>query len=813
MVSNEKSILTRIKNNEQVKKSIEELLYIKSELSNFEAEYLLSVALVFIREYEDNSNNKMFIEYAYFIIAKVSYKTNDYRALYDFSVNYGYFPIAKKILDLNLIPNLTMNHIFTELAIEEFSDGTKVQTLEQKNVFSAVLEDENKSVSFIAPTSYGKSELIFQHLKKNNNKDMVGIIVPTKALIDQVYRDSKAIVKDRKIIIHDQNFEPSSDHRVLAIVTQERALRLLDSGMVFDILYIDEAHELLNFDFRNGFSNRSLLLTRVINVSRAKNSELLELYLSPAIVSDESLTIRNSLKVANHKISNNLKLLDIDFLNNSGENLIYDRFLGDFIFQKEYKRTSDYIFEKSLNKNLHFLYRPKYIEEYSNILSNSLPTVFEIPSEILELIEELKLIVHPKFKLIKYLEKGLVYLHGRMPQVIKNYLLKYVRESDFITHFVANSVVLAGMNLPIDNLFYLSGYANIRDLYNLIGRVNRLNEIFSPQSKDISRIFIPIHFIEMNQFPQNKNGNLKKKIEKLRGNYKDEIKNPMLDNATIDANNREMADEIVSSEIEIIKSFDNPKFKEKLLRAGAQQLLNYSEQGMNILETRIQKIIKPIDDDYLLETIKKLFFDDFKESDFKPQYNAERLKHAETINYYKLFIKGLNIYSLSERIERLVGYWNSKIDEKYMIYVGTQFGEVTKESKRYFEPRNKVYVDLDEHIGDMDYLYNLAILKLQTDEDYVGHEITLLLNTLLEFEIITQEQFDRLIYGTTSQDDIRILRLGISRTIYRKLKKDNKVNNIIFDNYGNARADHELKKYIEIQTGIEKFELEQYFIS
>lgn len=41
------------------------------------------------------------------------------------------------------------------------------------------------------------------------------------------------------------------------------------------------------------------------------------------------------------------------------------------------------------------------------------------------LIEELKEIVHPRFKLIKYLEKGIIYLHGRIPSNIRNYLLKY----------------------------------------------------------------------------------------------------------------------------------------------------------------------------------------------------------------------------------------------------------------------------------------------------------------------------------------------------------------------------------------------------
>lgn len=816
-MSRDKNILTRIKKENQIREPLEFLLYIKKELTSFDVEYLLSVALVLIQEYEESRqsgrNERMFIEYAYYIICKTSFKSGDYSSLYDFSVNYGYYPVAKKIMDLGLISKPNIGHILSQVAIEDFLIDGKVHTLEQFNVFSDVVDDSSPSMSFLAPTSYGKSELIFKHLRKNEDKNIAGIIVPTKALIDQVYRDAKKKIQDRKIIIHDQNYDPNIDKRIFVVVTQERALRLIDDGLVFDVLYIDEAHELLNFDFRYGFSNRSLLLTRLINISRVKNPNLQEIFLSPAITSSESLKVAGSRSIISHQISNNLKLLEVDFLDIEKKNYTYDLFLGSFLWQKSFNSVSEYILEKSHDKNLHFLYRPRFIEEYSNLLSQKLPYSTEIPSEIVDLIEELKMIVHPNFKLVKYLEKGLIYLHGRIPQTIKNYLLKYVRESTFLKHFVANSVVLAGMNLPIDNLFYISGYANIRDLHNLIGRVNRLNEIFSPLNQEIGRIFIPVHFIEIERFPQNQKGNIRKKIESLRGSYKDEIKNPLLENSVITEGNMMKAEEIIHSESEIISTFDDPGFKERLLRSGAQQLLNYSEEGLQVLESRIENLKKLKSNRNLIEVIRTLFFEGFNNGDYNPQYNAERLKHEETIKYYIMFIHDLNTRSLRERIERLVAYWSSKIGEEYLIYVGQQFGEVSKETDRYNSGNNlKVYVDLDSHKSDADYLYNLAITKLQTDEDFVGHEITLLLNTMLEFDIITQEQFDELIYGTKEQDEIRILRLGISRSVYRKLKRDNQLSHIIFDKYGNAKANKELQNYISGQKGIEKFELEQYFI-
>ncbi|MDT2397774.1 DEAD/DEAH box helicase [Enterococcus avium] len=818
MTNDGKRTLTRIKNQDNIRNPIVELLYKKIEITNKDAEFLYSVALLLIDEYskeiEKGIDKNLLIEYAYFIIATTAFKVSDFRALYDFSINYGYYPIARKIIDLDLLSDMNINHVMTNSRIDKFEDGDKILTYQQKKVFEEVLDDKGNAVSFLAPTSYGKSELIFDHLSKNEDKNYIGIVVPTKALIDQVYREAKKKVKDRKLIIHDQNYSKSEDKRILTITTQERALRLVDEGVKFDILYIDEAHEMLNFDYRNNLNNRSLLLTRLIKLSRAANQNLLELYLSPVIGKASNLEIRNSKTISDHRISKDLKILNISFLNSEGNLKYYDRYLGEFIDSEKMIRSHfDYIIEQSKNKNLHFLYRPRYIEGYAKLLYEKLPFIeeYEIDSDIKKLISELAEIVHPKFKLIKYLSKGLVYLHGKMPLIIRNYVLKYVRESRFLSHFVANSVILAGMNLPIDNLFYISGYSNSRDLYNLIGRVNRLSDIFSKENPSLNRIFIPVHFIEMDRFPQNQQGSLAKKIEKLRGRIKDEIKNPLLENSTIATTNSLKAEEIIETEDNIVNSYLTPDFKSRLTRSGAQQLLNYTEQGLQKLSQRFEENQNYIQDDEILIKVKELFFDNFEDFDFSPNYSVDRLKNIATINYYKNFIYNLNTKSLHERINNLVFFWKSKTDSDYQIYVGTQFGEVTRKTENYIG-QNLVYVDLSDHINDEDYLYNLAIIKLQVDEDYVSYEITLLLNTLLEFDIINQKQFDRFIYGTDSNEEIKILRLGISRGIYRKLKQDDMIKNIHFDDYGNVKANSLLISYVNEQLGIVKFELEQIFL-
>ena len=795
-----------------ISKPLLELLYKKPLLVKRDAEFLFSIALTLIDEHEkDTTRNKaLLIEFAYYIIAKTCFKISKFQALYDFSVNYGYYPVARKITDLELIKIISINHILSEVSIDDFSDEDKVKTYEQDQIFRKVLNDESLATSFLAPTSYGKSELIFEHIDRNKTLDKIAIIVPTKALIDQVSREARNKIRDRKIIMHDQSYE-SRDKRILAIVTQERALRLLEQGIVFHVLYIDEAHELLDFDFKKKFNNRSLLLARLIQLSHFKNPELKTLYLSPVLRSANNLHISNLSPIGEHKIAKDLKLLDISFVDKTNQVFKYDRYLDAMIETHKVTDSFDFISKTSKYKNLHFLYRPIFVENYAEKLFSNLPTI-SIDEPVIELIEELKNIVHPQFKLIRYLEKGILYIHAKIPSIIKNYLLKQAREQAFIQHIVANSVILAGINFPIDNLFYISGYSNLREINNLVGRVNRLNEIFHKDNDDLSRIFIPVNFIEIEGFEQPNKGILKNKVKSLRDNFKDDIKNPVLENAKIHPNNKSKANEIKEDEILALTTFDNPDFKTKLKLTGAGALLNYTGQGLRKLEQKLNDTNAIIDIEIVLDTVSRLFFQDFvTKDDFNPEHNAKRLVHKQTIDYYKIFLSNLKQFDYKERVERTVDYWKKHAAQTPLVYIGGSFGEVPQKTENYPDSQNKVYVNIEKYLNDDTHLHNLAILKLQVDEDFLSHEISVLVNALLKFEIITQNQYDQFIYGSTATKDLKLLKAGISRSTFNKLRDADQLKHIETDEYGNFRANDTFSEYIASQKGIYKFELEQYF--
>lgn len=832
MSSDGKSTLTILSKREEIVNIILELLFIKEKLTNRDAEYLFAISLLFIEEFEKNRSRSYYIEFAYSIIVRTCFKINDYRALYDFSVNFGYYPIARKLLRSGLVDEGILNYFLSDLKLAQFSNGDKINTFEQDKVSKEIIASENKKFAFVAPTSYGKSEIIYQHILESNELDNIGIIVPTKALIDQVFREAKKLGElNRKIITHEQNYN-DSDRRVLAIVTQERALRLIEQHLIFDSLYIDEAHELFNFDFGLKHANRSLLLARLLKLNKKLNPELNIYYFSPLIQNVNNLLLKNEEgHVEQYKINNNLKILDIRYVSNANEQFVYEQYLGSFFKLSNTENNLKYIVNCSKNykKNLHYLYKPIYIEHYAEELCNQLPEYDELPQSLANLIEELKDIVHPKFKLIEFLSKGILYLHGRLPNNIRNYLLKCFRDDASIKHLIANSVILAGMNMPIDSLFFISGFSATNELINLVGRVNRLNEVFS-NNGELNKILVPVHFVELDSYPQNRNGQLKKTVESLRSNIKDSVKNPLLENSVVNKSNLENSEKILALETNIVNDFDNPSFISRLTRSGAQQLLNYTELGLIKLEKIIQEteIIHNADNVYkeILLKVKEVFFDNFVNEGadraidyryFHPNNNVKRLRFEPTINYYSVFIQ--SSYSpLKDRVNNLVSYWkdilssSSGHDKNFMQYVGSQFGEKAYQSDDYNDSRAKVYIDLNDYKTREDDMYNIAIIKLQTDDEFVDFEIGLLLNSLREFNIISDDLYNLFMFGTNDIKELQISQLGLSKNLYNTLQKDNQIQNIEFDDFYNPRANHHLREYILSKQGIEKFELEQYFL-
>jgi len=485
MLTEEKRKLTAIGKQDNFI-TVFEKLTTNSELTFSEKSLILATAIIFLKHYEKDNRFISYADLAYYIILKYSLKYQDYHPLYDFSINFGFYPIVSTLIKQDLHPESNFQDYLVSIRLEEFRNPKDyIETLEQNLESEKFLEDLANEKSYLAPTSFGKSSIIVDYLLRNlSNTTKVGIIVPTKSLLMQTYQMIRSADLEKRIIMHDEMY--NDEESFIAVFTQERALRLVNRKNIhFDILIIDEAHNLLKHDG----GNRQVLLSRLISKNLRNNPAQKVIYLSPLIEDIANLRVSESQEIKTHKIKFNIKEPEIFELTIDAQKFQYNRFVNQFYeLDNTHQNKFKYIIGNSRKKNFIFENSPVRIEKTAKDFSTFLP---EITNDIIinEVLDVLKSEVHEDFYGITYLKHGVIYLHGKLPDLIKEYLESKFREIDNVKYLIANTVILEGINLPFEVLFILNTYRlQGKELINLIGRINRLNEIFNSDVVELEKL-------------------------------------------------------------------------------------------------------------------------------------------------------------------------------------------------------------------------------------------------------------------------------------------------------------------------------------
>ena len=748
------------------------------------------------------------MEFAYYIILKYSIKYNDYKPLYDFSINFGYYPISNTITKLNLIRMDSIDDIIIKNGIRKFKKQDIVETYEQKYNQDKFINSNNNEIAYIAPTSYGKSSIISEKIL-TDKYNKIGIIVPTKSLINQTYNFIKKQILNYKIIMFDEMYE-ENDERFIAIITQERGLRLLErNNFYFDQIFIDEAHNLLLDD------DRSILLSRLINKNYSKNSNQKIVYLSPLVDDSKNLKSYNEGNIDEYKINFNLKEPEIFELRLDGKVLKYNRFMNEFYILSDDNNVIDYIRNYEKNKNFIFIARPVKIEKFAMELKEH--KELEIDNNELDLLTDtLKKYVHEDFNVIDLIKHGIVYIHGKMPDQIKDYLEYKYKTIKELRYLIANHVILEGINLPIDNLYVMTvNSLNTKQIVNLIGRVNRLNDVFTPETNNLDKLLPQIHFINTEEYNR-KDSNMSNTIEKLRSfDLDDRVENPILveyneNKLKISDDKKEKNRDIIEKESKLFSDDDseNATIEKIMIECGIDSYYN------NITEVieRIKKLKKEIIEDLkwkdlnIIDKVCHIFIDSIISIN---DYELKRLKYIETKDFYKNFIK-MQRFQLKDRIKKQYAYFKNiqYNNEKNEFYIGKSYGEIAKITDDYKNNFNKVYIKLDTKTDKE--LLNLAIVKLKIEDDFINYKINGFLQAMLKMEFISQEEYNEIVYGTNDKKKLNLIKKGLTYNLISKFEKDNQIENLSFDQYNNIIINNKFKEYRDSLDDFLKFEINKY---
>ena len=411
--------LSRLKNTDFIK--IYSKFLKNDQLTRSDYEVVLSLAVCFI-----NSQNADINRLGYRIIVQYANRTQDYAPLYEIAINYGLYPISKMI-DAKFIDEERKN-IFTEFNnafTEQFKDGDIYRTQGQQELKEFFSSKTKQTVAVIAPTSYGKSELFSQLIRDFRGKK-IGIIVPTKALLAQTQRRIKDDAKSAgfsKIIVTPEMY--NNELSFLAVLTQERLLRLFKCHpyLAFDCLVIDEAHELLEDE------ERSKLLAHAIILAQKRYQGTVFKFMTPLLTDENNLSVRyttytiKAFRALEYIKSEKFFIYDLFSKEPSPKLMLYDQFIDrmiDMPIPTGFNSEEDIILKYKAGKNIIYLNKPQDIENFALKLAKKLPPVNS--STITAICKQLSDHIHGQYNLVQCLQKGIIYHHGSVPDIIKLYI-------------------------------------------------------------------------------------------------------------------------------------------------------------------------------------------------------------------------------------------------------------------------------------------------------------------------------------------------------------------------------------------------------
>lgn len=775
-------------------------------LSDKEKVYILTCAIILIKKYEKDNRYTSYLQLAYYIILKYSLCFDDYEPLYDFSVNIGFYPIAQAITSNNLIKFESISFSLLSTQIDNnFKRGDLIETLEQKLARDKILASKENEICFIAPTSFGKSSLIIDHIKEHwETAKRIAIIVPSKSLLMQTYRSVQKRKFGVKILIHDEMF--NGEERFIGVFTQERALRLLDKNAIcFDILYIDEAHRLFERD------SRSVLLSRLIKLNRKRNHNTKILYLSPLITDTNNLKFSDQQNIFEQRIKFNVKEPEYYEYRTTGQIYKYNPYLNKFFKIGCCSDMFQYMEKYKTKKTFYYINSPKKIEQFAKNLAENCNSI-QLSDNLTEIIENLKKYIHEDFYAIEYLKKGIIYLHGKLPDNVKEYLEFKFSQLSEIQFLIANKVILEGINLPIDSIFILSGtYLHEKELTNLIGRVNRLDQVFGVEN-NLRKLIPQVHFVNSDEYNR-VHSKFENKIKKLRKFvFPDKIENPLLENYNPIRDkkfNKKKYETIIADETAFFTEPENDiqKLKQKMLALGMNSIYEISDDLCECVLKQIKYFQNSTEiwDIHFLDRLQAIFIEDLHRNIIDDEF--ERLKNDEAIEYYKMFFKNRK-KSLKENITLEVQYFERRVKKGYrLLFVGKTYGEIPYPNTNRASSQN-VYVDLSTKTKQQ--MVNIAIVKQKMEGDFINYKLNMFFQLMFDYELLTKEEYNMIIYGTADDKKLYLVKMGLTINIINRLVEDDQLSNITIDDNGNLIVNEEFESYKQNADDFYRFELNRF---
>lgn len=338
---------------------------------------------------------------------------------------------------------------------------------EQRKVLQLI--KNNRGLIFSAPTSFGKTFVVFEYICRAKPQNVV-MVVPTLALVDE-YRQK--IIKQYREKFKEYNIYLSIDPEKqydfsqynIFIVTHDRVIdeEVVSLFSSIDFLVIDEVYKL-----QKNFSDERVL---ILNIA----------YYNMVRLSKKYVLLAPFISGVDHRE----KLEDVPaFYSTNYSPVVNDVKTYDILSEDERVIYADKILRSIPERDNTLIYFPTVvgIEAFVEQTAVSYDTAKIRADPLLnEFILWGKREIHPQWSVVKALEKGFLIHHGQLPLGIRMLeLALFNDEQSGFTRLICTSTLLEGVNTTAKNIIITKPYRDYRkpfdafDFYNLVGRTGRL---------------------------------------------------------------------------------------------------------------------------------------------------------------------------------------------------------------------------------------------------------------------------------------------------------------------------------------------------
>lgn len=349
---------------------------------------------------------------------------------------------------------------------------------------------KEKFYSYSGPTSMGKSFVVqtfIQQQIENGSTDNFAILVPTKALINEVRSNMIGALQNKlkalnyRVVTASGDLVLQQDHHFIFIMTPERLLHMMieRENIRVDFLFIDEAHKISSRGGRSSYYFKVLTqlgkmreLPTVIFASPNVPNPDVYMRIIPGIKEEQmKILISKYAPVCQFKYFLNVPERSGYYYND------YSKQLERCYTLPEGQELCDIVATVGEGKQnvVYCSSRRSVLEQAVKYAKNISPKDDE---SLKSLAAEIRKEVHDDCYLADLIVKGVAYHVGYLPANIRLRIKKSFEKGDLRTIFCTSTLV-EGVNLPADNLFitsYRNGPSNMDeiDFRNLIGRVGRI---------------------------------------------------------------------------------------------------------------------------------------------------------------------------------------------------------------------------------------------------------------------------------------------------------------------------------------------------